>query len=420
MTSDISRAGPRASPVDGRHAWFRLAVSVLLAAIGGIGMWAFVVALPAIASDFGVDRASASLPFTMTMAGFAIGNVIFGRFVDRVGIVAPVITAAVALGGGFIAAAMTSALWQLAVAHGLIGLGMSATFGPLIADVSHWFERRRGIAVAAAASGNYIAGTVWPTFLQGFIESDGWRASYIGIGVLCIATMIPLATLLRGRAPGAGHRARSQARSQDSAATAPRALRAIDLSPRSLQLMLCVAGVACCVAMSMPQVHIVAYSVELGHGAARGAEMLSLMLAGGIASRLATGFLADRIGGVRTLILGSVLQCVGLLLYLPFDGLTSLYVVSLAFGLAQGGIVPSYMIIVREYLPAHEAGERVGVVIMATLVGMALGGWLSGWIYDLSGSYQAAFVNGIAWNVVNIAIVAMVLWRTRGPTAVAA
>ena len=144
------------------------------------------------------------------------------------------------------------------------------------------------------------------------------------------------------------------------------------------------------------------------------------MLAGGLASRLVSGFLADYIGGIRTLLLGSVLQCVGLLLYLPFDGLASLYVVSLVFGLSQGGIVPSYVIIVREYLPAREAGQRVGLVIMATIVGMALGGWLSGWIYDLTGSYQAAFVNGIAWNVLNVSIMAAVLWRTRGPAAAAA
>ena len=296
----------------------------------------------------------------------------------------------------------------------LIGIGMSAAFGPLIADISHWFVRYRGIAVAATASGNYIAGAVWPTFLQGFIETDGWRATYIGIGVSCIAAMVPLALLLRRRTPGLDHR-----RGADGTVESP-GLRATDLSARGLQIMLAIAGVACCVAMAMPQVHIVAYCVDLGFGPARGAEMLSLMLAGGIVRRLGSGVLADRIGGVRTLLLGSVLQCVGLLFYLPFDGLMSLYVVSLIFGLSQGGIVPCYAIIVREYLPAHQAGQRVGLVIMATVVGMAVGGWLSGWIYDLTGSYQAAFLNGIAWNMLNISIMAMVLWRTRGPSAVPA
>ena len=418
MKFENSAAGARMSPVDGSYAWFRLTVSVLLGTISGIGMWAFVVVLPAIESDFGVDRATASLPYTMTMIGFAIGNVIYGRLVDRMGIAIPIISAAVALGGGFILSAFTTEIWQLSIIHGLfIGIGMSAAFGPLIADISHWFVRYRGIAVAATASGNYVAGALWPTLLQASIESEGWRATYIGIGVSCIVAVVPLALLLRRRTPGLDHGRGGEGAERTVGVPA---LRATDLSPRALQTMLAIAGIGCCVAMSMPQVHIVAYCVELGFGPARGAEMLSLMLVGGIVSRLASGFLADRIGGVRTLLLGSVLQCVGLMFYLPFDGLMSLYVVSLVFGLSQGGIVPSYAIIVREYLPAHEAGQRVGLVIMATVAGMAIGGWMSGWIYDLTGSYQAAFLNGIAWNVLNISIVAMVMWRTRGPSAVPA
>ena len=186
------------------------------------------------------------------------------------------------------------------------------------------------------------------------------------------------------------------------------------------QVLLCIAGVACCVAMSMPQVHIVAYCSDLGFGAARGAEMLSLMLAAGIVSRLVSGAICDRIGGLRTLLLGSVLQGVALLLFIPFDSLVSLYVISALFGLFQGGIVPSYAIIVREHFPPAEAGTRVGLVLTSTLLGMALGGWLSGKVFDLTGSYQAAFVNGVAWNLVNLAIVAWLLWRVtrqRPPSA---
>src|SRR5918996_71589 len=168
---------------------------------------------------------------------------------------------------------------------------------------------------------------------------------------------------------------------------------------------------SCCIAMSMPQVHIVAYCADLGYGPARGAEMLSLMLGLGVLSRLASGLLADRIGGVATLILGSALQCLALLFYLPFDGLTSLYVVSALFGLSQGGIVPSYALIVREYFPAREAGARISLVLMATVAGMAIGGWMSGAIYDLTGSYQAAFINGIGWNLLNMSIA---LWLLLG------
>jgi MFS family permease len=182
----------------------------------------------------------------------------------------------------------------------------------------------------------------------------------------------------------------------------------------SAQALLCVAGVACCVAMSMPQVHIVAYCGDLGYGAAQGARMLSLMLAAGIVSRLVSGVICDRIGGLRTLLLGSLLQGTALLLFLPFDSLASLYVISALFGLFQGGIVPSYAIIVREYFPPAEAGARVGTVLMCTLFGMALGGWMSGKVFDLTGSYHAAFLNGLAWNALNVSIALFLLARTSG------
>jgi MFS family permease len=178
-------------------------------------------------------------------------------------------------------------------------------------------------------------------------------------------------------------------------------------------VLLVIAGIACCVAMSMPQVHIVAYCGDLGYGAARGAEMLSLMLGFGIISRLASGWICDRIGGLRTLLLGSFLQGVALLMFLPFDGLVSLYVVSAMFGLFQGGIVPSYAIIVREYFPLREVGVRTGIVLMATLFGMALGGWMSGAIFDITGSYRAAFMNGIGWNLLNLTIASWLLMRGR-------
>ena len=227
-----------------------------------------------------------------------------------------------------------------------------------------------------------------------------------------IAGVLPLTLLLRRRMPLSAMVA--------GAPGGPDVPLDSGLSPGALQWILALAGIGCCVAMSMPQVHIVAYCADLGYGVTVGAEMLSLMLFAGIASRLVSGFLADMIGGVRTLLLGSILQGLALVLYLPFDGLASLYVVSMIFGLSQGGIVPSYAIIVREYLPAREAGARIGFVIMATILGMALGGWMSGWIYDLTGSYQMAFVNGIAFNILNIAIMMWLLARTRGPRALPA
>ncbi len=408
MTPQRLPDGETADAVDGAYAWGRLGLSVILASIGSLGLWSYVVVLPTIQAEFDIDRSSASLPFTLTMAGFALGNAVFGRFTDRWGITRPVIAAALSLCCGFIGTAMTSSIWAFALIHGaLIGIGTASTFGPLIADISHWFRRRRGIAVAAVACGNYIAGTIAPPILQAVVESDGWRTAYVVMGLFCLAAMVPLALTLRRRPVHT---------LQGAESAGGRPARQIDLSPRALQVLLVIAGLACCVAMSMPQVHIVAYCADLGHGVARGAEILSLMLGVGIISRLASGYLADHIGGVRTMLIGSMGQGLALILFLPFDGLVSLYVIAMLFGLAQGGIVPCYVIIVREYLPAREAGRRVGVIYMATIAGMAFGGWLTGWIYDVTGSYHAAFLNGIAWNVLNASIILMVLWRTRRPT----
>jgi MFS family permease len=189
------------------------------------------------------------------------------------------------------------------------------------------------------------------------------------------------------------------------------------MSPSALQAILVLAGISCCVAMSMPQVHIVAYCNDLGHGTARGAQMLSLMLGFGVVSRLASGWICDQIGGRLTLLMGSGLQALALVLFLPFQSLGALYVVSALFGLFQGGIVPAYAVIVREFFPPEQAGVRVSTVLMATVFGMALGGWISGVIYDLTGSYQAAFLNGILWNLLNLGIAVGLLRRPSRPFA---
>lgn len=393
---------------DSAAAWTRLAVTLLLSTIGGVGMWSVVVALPTVQAEFGVARADASLPYTLTMIGFGFGGIVMGRLSDRFGIMLPVVIGTVTLALGYAAAGSALALWQYTLAQGLlVGVGSSATFAPLLAHTSMWFIRRRGMAVGIFASGNYLAGTVWPPVVQHFIESVGWRHTYFGIAVFCVASMVPLAMFLRRPPPLCGPAA-------VGARIGSHPAHALGLSAGALQNLLIVAGVSCCVAMSMPQVHLVAYCADLGYGPARGARMLSLMLGCGIVSRLTFGFISDRIGGLRTLLLGSALQCTALLLFLPFDGLVSLYVISALFGLFQGGIVPAYAIIVREYFSPAEAGARVGTVIMATLFGMALGGWLSGAIFDLTGSYKTAFVNGSLWNLVNLSIA---LWLLRRATA---
>ena len=394
---------PTVAAPESAYAWLRLAISTMLSTIGGISLWSVVVMLPAVQQEFGIDRATAALPYTFTMIGFAIGGVLMGRLADRFGIMVPALIGAVALSIGYIGAAETANLWQFTAAHGvLIAFGGAASFGPMVADISHWFTRRRGIAVAVAASGNYLAGTVWPPLVQHFIQSIGLRGTLAGIGVLCAITMIPLALLLRRRAP-----------SHKASVTTGVSTGSLGLSPGALQATLAVAGFCCCVAMSMPQVHIVAYCGDLGYGFARGTEMLSLMLGLGIISRVGSGFIADRLGGLPTLLIGSVGQMLALLLYLAFTALAPLYAISALFGLVQGGIIPCYAIIIREYLPAREAGMRFGVVIMATLFGMAFGGWISGVIFDVTGSYRAAFANGALWNLLNACIAVALLSRSR-------
>jgi MFS family permease len=349
-----------------------------------------------------VARADASLPYTLAMVGFGLGTVLLGRLVDRLGVVLPLIGAILTLGLAFVVSGYAPSLTTFALANLFIGAGCAASFAPLIADISHWFTRRLGIAVAICASGNYLGGAAWPPIVQRLVEAGGWRQTQIIIGVVCIAAMLPLVTVLR-RKPSP-HQIQGAATGADTKAP-------LGLSPAALFTLLCIAGVACCVAMSMPQVHIVAYCGDLGFGPARGAEMLSLMLGFGIISRVASGFIADRIGGVATLLMGSVLQGVALLLYLMFDGLASLYVISALFGLFQGGIVPMYAVIVRTYFPPQLTGTLVGLVIMSTIAGMALGGWLSGAIYDLTGSYWQAFAHGLAWNLLNGAIATFLLMR---------
>jgi MFS family permease len=393
----------RRDGVDSPYAWRRLVASVTLSTLGGIGMWALSVALPVVQTDLGVSRADISAAYSANMIGFFLGGVATGRLVDRRGIVFAAIVSTLGLVTGFGLASLTSSLLLFAAAQMLIGFSAAATFAPLVADISHWFEKRRGVAVAIAASGNYIAGAIWPPIVELMISQHGWRTTYLLAGALCLATMIPLALALKRRAP--------DHETAQAVAVAHRSLASLGLTPNGLQALLVLAGISCCVAMSMPQVHIVAYCADRGFGVARGAEMLSLMLGFGIVSRVGSGWLADKVGGAMTLMIGSTLQGVALLFYLVADSVTSLYLASALFGLFQGGIVPSYAIIVREYFPAREAASRVGLTVSSTVLGMALGGWMGGALFDLTGSYRAAFINGIGWNVLNAGIAWWLLSR---------
>ena len=394
------------------YSWLRLIIAILVGTIGGVGMWSVVVALPAVQAEFGTGRGNASLPYTLVMLGVAAGGLFMGRMSDKRGIAPPLMIGAVALGVGYALAALSPNIWVFIIIHGvLIGaLGSSASFGPLMSNTSMYFSKHRGLAVALCACGSYFAGAVWPKVVQYGIDHIGWRMTHVWIGLFCVVTLIPLALLMRRRAPTQKPMSHPSAMARDKGG--------LGLSPPVLQALLGLAGLGCCIAMAMPQVHLVAYCGDLGYGAARGAEMLSIMLGLGVISRTAGGFVADRFGSLFALVLGSTMQGLALTLFLFFDSLTSLYLISALFGLFQGGIVPNYAVIVRDYFPAEEAGRRVGLVLMATLVGMAVGGWMSGAIFDLTGSYAMAFLNGLIFNLVNLVIVFALVMRSGGLFAV--
>lgn len=397
---------PEQPSIESSYSWIRLAVSIALSTLGCVGMWSLVVALPAVQADFNAPRAEATLPYTLAIIGFMIGGIIVGRLADRFGILPPLAGGTILMSLGYVLTAVAPSLSVFAMISGVtIGFGGAASFAPLVADVSLWFDRHRGLAISLATAGSSLAGVVWPPIVQHAIAAHGWRQTHIGIGLFCLATMLPMSLVLLRR-PIVHTAARDAASSGNT-------MQSIGLSPSVTQGLLALAGICCCIAMAMPQVHLVAYCGDLGYGTARGAEMLAVMLGFGVASRFVFGWVLNRIGGLRNLLLGSAMQATALALYLPFNGLVSLYVVSAIFGLAQGGIVPSYAVIIRELFPPQEAGFRISLAISVTLAGMALGGWMAGAIYDWTGSYASALVNGIAWNVVNMAIATWLLQRQR-------
>lgn len=385
------------------YAWLRLVLTLVLGTVACVGNWSVVVVLPTLQLEFDTLRGGASLPYTCTMLGFAFGGVAMGRLADRVGIVAPVLIGAFLLCIGYVAAAFTSNIWQFSALSVVIGIGSAAGFSPLISDLSHWFRKRRALAVTFAASGSYLAGAVWPLIIEHFQTTQGWRATHVFIGLFIPMVMVPLGLLLRRRLQTAAY--------AEAEAATEAARNELGLKPNVLQGVLVVAGFACCMAMSMPQVHLVAYCGDLGYGVAVGTQIVSLMLGLGVVSRLASGVVADRIGAGPMLILGSSMQAAALLLYLFFNSQTALYVISGLFGLFQGGIVPMYAVIIRQFLPPREAGIRISLVLMATVLGMACGGLAAGYIFDATGSYRLAFLHGFLWNVVNLSLVSwLILW----------
>jgi len=381
-------------------------------AVAGSAMYAAILVLEPAAAEFGTGRGAGSMPYTMFMLGFAVGGVMMGRLSDRFGIVVPALLASLCLPAGLLFAARAAELWHFSVSLGVLcGLfGMAGTFAPVASDISHWFTARRGFAVGIVISGTYVAGIVWPPVLQHFIDTYGWRATFHGLGNLTLLTMLPLSFILYR--PAVVDHENGVATTRSASPRTP-----LGFSSRSLQGLLCLAGVGCCAAMAMPQVHIVPLAIDLGLEAVDGARMLAVMLGCGVVSRMVSGWISDRIGGLKALLVGSALQGLVIFGFLFADGLATLYMLAVAFGLSQGGIVPSYTIIIRYLFPAVEAGWRIGTTMLFTVGGMALGGWMAGALHDLTGDYTASILAAFGFNVLNLWIAAWLIARDRMPPA---
>jgi len=407
MTADAQTLGaPRGVSHTRWYPVLRAVVALTLISIGGSAMYFAIVGLKPVGAEFGISRALSSLPYTATMIGFGLGGIAMGWVSDRLGVMPIIVFGGVMMALGFTFASHAESIYAYASYHGLLlaFLGCSALMAPLVADISHWFDKRRGMAVGVVVSGSYVAGTIWPLVAQHYFELIGWRNTYIVMGWFCMLTIVPLGLVMTPKAPMTSAFGGDAGKADE---------KPLGLHASLLQSTLCVAGLACCAAMAVPQVHIVAHATDLGFAAARGAEMLALMLGGGIISRLGSGWLSDRIGGLQTLALGSLLQGMMVTSFVFADGLNTLYVLALLFGLSQGGIVPSYAIIIRRYFDAGQAGWRIGVTLLSTMLGMAWGGQLGGALFDLTGTYTAAFLMGGIFNVLHLAIAAWLLWNAR-------
>ena len=384
---------------DSQQAWFRLAIIFTMSVIGTAGMWSVVIILPNIQSEFALDRAASTYPYVATMFGYGIGNVIIGRMLDRIGIKKPIIFALSLIVASYILSIFVRDVFFLSIIQFFLGFSAAAFFGPMMADISNYFYRRKGLAVSLVASGQHLCGAIWPFLIKDFLLDGDWRNAHLFIAIVCSILIPILFYLLGNKKPKIDLNQNLPSRKDDINSKVK-----LSISNKRVQVLLMFAGVFCCVAMSMPQVHIVPLCIDNGYGLAVGTEILSFMLFAAVASRVIFGFLSDKIGPIQTLLLGSSLQAISLTMFLPFNSQLSLYIVAIFFGLSQGGIVPIYAVIISKFLPSNEVAERVGLLIFATIVGMSLGGWLSGEIYDFTKSYKLAFINGIFWNIINLCI----------------
>jgi MFS family permease len=398
----LEYAEPRT--IERRYGWIVAFDSMAMMAVGAGATYLVIVGLKPIAAEFGWPRAVPSLCYSLALLGAGFGGLFWGSISDRIGMVGPAMLGGCMVALGAWLASRAEGVLMLYVAHGLfIGLlGNGVFIAPLLANITRWFDRHLGMAVAVVATGQSMAGAVWPPILRYLTDAYGWRQAFFIYAVIALIMLLPLSLILRSPPRTATGAARRSGHGGGSVLGWPAS---------AVVAMLCLAIVGCCVAMAMPMVHLIAYATDLGHPSARAAEMLAALLAGAVVSRLLFGALADRIGGLWTLLIGSAGQLLMLSSFTFVESLVGLYVIAALFGLVYGGIVPCYAIIVRELFPIRQVGSRIGIVFLFGTIGMALGGWLGGQIFDLTGSYHSAFLVGVVFNLGNLALVGALLLR---------
>jgi MFS family permease len=382
-------------------------ISVTLLSLSFGSLWINAVGLKAIAADLGGSRSAPSLANSLAWFGSSVGGLAMGRLAERYGIRWTVLFGGVSVCIGLFISTLGQP-WELYVGHGIFMglLGNAGLNAPLYVYVSRWFDRRRGSALALISSGSYLAGTLWPPIFERAIALFGWQATMIGYGLLAIVLIVPLALLFLPEPPELP----AVTTGTGGATVTP---KVFGWPPNVVFAMLAIAAFLCCVTMSMPQAHLVAFCSDLGITATHGAAMLSVLLGVGFLSRQGWGAISDRIGGLLTLLISSVLQGTAMTGFLLTQDEAGLFAVAGAFGVGFSALIPAYVLAIREYFPAREASWRVPSLLLLSGSGMATGTWLAGIIYDHYGYYAPAFAAGVGFNLLNLAAIGTLALRSQ-------
>jgi MFS family permease len=391
--------------VEGRGSWVAAGVTLGLLSISYGSPLVLIVGLKPITEDLGTIRQITSLAAALTWIGTGAGGILMGWLADRIGIRRTVIFGAMMIAVGLAVSAIGS-VWALYLGHflflGLLGNG--ALFPPLMVYVSRWFEARRGTALALISSGQYIAGMVWPSLFELGLAQFGWQATMLGFAIVCLVLIPPLAIWFLHPAPPPPAFELEEGGRQ-------RRNTVLGLPPNLVLALIAIAGFCCCVPMALPQSHLVAFCSDLGIPAARGAIMLSVLQACAFVSRQFWGWMADRVGGLITLLAGSACQALAVGAFMLTQDEAGLFAVSAAYGLGFSGIVPAYVLVVRDLYPSSEASWRVPTVLFVSMGGMAFGSWWAGALYDHFGYYAPAFASGVAFNLLNLSLLGFLVLR---------